>query len=152
LRYSQIADTYEKIESTSKRLEMTEHLVNLIRNTPKEMLGKVAYLTQGKLYPDFLGIETGIAEKSAISAIAKASGLKKEEVTREWKRLGDLGLTAEELLSKTAAGHARLVSAQPLTVERVYDVLDRIAKTSGEGAVESRLNLLSEILTQASPK
>ena len=152
MRYSQVADTYEEIESTSKRLEMTDDLVGLVKATPKELLGKVAYLTQGKLYPDFMGIETGIAEKSAISAIAKASGSKKEEVTKEWKRLGDLGSTAEELLSKVQASRARLVSTEPLTVERVYDTFDRIAKTSGKGAVETRLNLLSELLSQASPK
>ncbi|MEM2920935.1 MAG: ATP-dependent DNA ligase [Candidatus Bathyarchaeia archaeon] len=152
LRYSQIADTYERIESTSKRLEMTDLLVDLIRATPKELLGKVAYLTQGKLYPDFVGIETGIAEKTAISAISKATGFTKEDVTKEWKRLGDLGLTAEELLSKAATGRAKLVTPQPLTVERVYDTFDKIAKISGEGAVENKLKLLSEILTQASPK
>jgi len=152
LRYSQIADTYEEIESTSKRLEMTDDLVSLVKATPKELLGKVAYLTQGKLYPDFMGIETGIAEKSAISAIAKASGSHKEEVTKEWKRLGDLGLTAEELLSKPRDSRAKLVSTEPLTVEKVYDTFDKIAKTSGGGTVESRLRLLSELLSQASPK
>ncbi len=152
LKYSQIADTYEKIQSTSKRLEMTSLLVALIKATPKELLGKVAYLTQGKLYPDFTGIEMGIAEKNAINAIAKVSTRKKEEVEKEWKHLGDLGLTAEKLLSESLAGRTRLVPADPLTVERVYDTLDRIAKTSGGGTVETRLNLLSELLNHAVPK
>ena len=70
MRYSLIADAYEKIEATTKRLEMTDYLVELLKNTPKELIDKVVYLTQGKLYPDFMGIEIGVAEKLAIRAIA----------------------------------------------------------------------------------
>ncbi|MCJ7608621.1 DNA ligase, partial [Candidatus Bathyarchaeota archaeon] len=61
LRYSIVAETYEKIGATTKRLQMTKNLVELIMVTPRELIGKVAYLTQGKLYPDFMGIEMGVA-------------------------------------------------------------------------------------------
>ena len=74
LKYSLIAGAYEKIEATTKRLEMTDHLVKLLRETPKDVIDKVVYLTQGKLYPDFIGIEIGIAEKLAVRAVAKATG------------------------------------------------------------------------------
>ncbi len=64
--YAVIAEAYEKIEATTKRLEMTDLLVDLLRKTPKEIIAKVVYLTQGKLYPDFQGVEMGVAEKLAI--------------------------------------------------------------------------------------
>jgi DNA ligase-1 len=54
--YAVIADEYEKIEATTKRLEMTDLLVNLLKNTPVNVISKVVYLTQGKLYPDFMGV------------------------------------------------------------------------------------------------
>jgi DNA ligase-1 len=60
LRYSEIADVYDKIESTTKRLEMTNLLVEFLRKTPKNLVGRVSYLTQGKLYPDFSGIKMGV--------------------------------------------------------------------------------------------
>ena len=43
--YAVIAEAYEKIESTSKRLEMTDLLVDLLKKTPKEVMAKVVYLT-----------------------------------------------------------------------------------------------------------
>ena len=55
--YSRMVETYAKIEATTKRLEITSFLVELIQDTPRSILDKVVYLTQGKLYPDFLGIE-----------------------------------------------------------------------------------------------
>ena len=50
VKYSLIADVYEKIEGTTKRLEMTNYLVGLLKETPKDLIDKVVYLTQGKLY------------------------------------------------------------------------------------------------------
>src|SRR5436309_485053 len=63
MQFARVVDAYEKIEATTKRLEMTESLVGLLRETPKEDLDKVVYLTQGRIHPDYEGIELGLAEK-----------------------------------------------------------------------------------------
>jgi hypothetical protein len=55
-----MADAYEKIEGTTKRLEMTAHLVEFLKNTPSTIIDKVAYLPHGKLYPDLIGIATSL--------------------------------------------------------------------------------------------
>ena len=83
MKYSLIADAYEKIEATTKRLEMTDLLVDLLKNTPKEIINKVVYLTQGKIYPDFVNLEIGVAEKLAIKALARASGRKESEIQED---------------------------------------------------------------------
>ena len=62
--YAIIADSYEKIEATTKRLEMTDLLVELLKKTPKDIISRVVYLTQGKLYPDFMGVEMGWPKNS----------------------------------------------------------------------------------------
>ena len=45
MKYKEIVEIYEKIESTTKRLEMTKYLVELLKKTPKEIIDKVIYLT-----------------------------------------------------------------------------------------------------------
>jgi len=74
--YSRMVETYRKIEATTKRLEITKLLVDLLKETPSQIIDKVVYLTQGKLYPDYLGIEIGIAEKLAIKALAIVTAFK----------------------------------------------------------------------------
>jgi len=100
VRYAQLAEVFEGIEGTSKRLEMTDLLVELLKETPRNLVDKVVYLTQGKLYPDYVGIELGMAEKLVEKAISLASGRAEAEVEFEYKRSGDLGLTAQEMLKK----------------------------------------------------
>ncbi|MEM2994799.1 MAG: ATP-dependent DNA ligase [Candidatus Bathyarchaeia archaeon] len=149
MRYSVIADIYEQIEATTKRLEMTDLLVNLLKNTPKEIIDKVVYLTQGKIYPDFVALEIGVAERLAIKALARASGVKESEIEEDLKKTGDIGETAQKFIA-----NKRQITffQQPLTVQRVYETLDKMARASGSGAVEQKMVLLAGLLADASPK
>jgi DNA ligase-1 len=149
LQYAVIADAYEKIESTTKRLEMTDLLVGLLKNTSRDVIDKVVYLTQGKLYPDFAGIEIGVAEKLAIKALSRASGVKESEIEESIKKTGDIGETAQAIMSSRKQA---TFFQKSLTVQRVYETLDKMAKTSGAGAVDSKMAHLAGLLAGASPK
>ena len=149
MNYSEIADAYEKIEATTKRLEMTSLLVDLLKNTPKDAIDKIVYLTQGKLYPDFVGLQIGVAEKLAIKALSRASGRTETEIKTDLRKTGDIGETAQNLLSKRKQS---TFSQKTLTVQRVYEILDKMAKTTGSGAVDTKMSLLCVLLTDASPK
>lgn len=149
LLYSEIVEAYNRIEATTKRLEITDHLVRLIKQTPKEIIDKVAYLTLGRLYPLFVPIEMGIAEKTAIKAIATAFGEPASQVEEKLKETGDIGLTVEQLAQ--AKTQAALERTKELTVEHVYETLDKIARTSGSKSQETKNRLLSALLIGATP-
>jgi len=148
LEYSSIVEVYEEISSTTKRLEITEYLRRLFEKTPKEIIDKVVYLTQGKLYPDYYGIELGIAEKLAVKAIALASGATEKSVAEELNRLGDIGEVASLFIGKKSQV---TLFREPLTVKRVYETLDKIAKATGEGSQDLKIKLLSSLLSDATP-
>ncbi|MBN1357240.1 ATP-dependent DNA ligase [Candidatus Bathyarchaeota archaeon] len=149
MEYAVIADAYEKIEATTKRLEMTDLLVDLLKKTPKNVIAKVVYLTQGKLYPDFVGVEIGVAEKLAIKALARASGIRQNVIEEDLQKTGDIGETAQKLLAKKKQ---TTFFQKTLTVQHVYATLDKMAKTTGSGAVDSKMALLAGLLSDASPR
>ena len=146
--YSRIVETYAKIEATTKRLEITRLLVELIDDTPQSIIDRVVYLTQGKLHPDFLGIELGVAEKLLFRALATVTGQAEVKVTILYKKLGDLGTVAEQLLKeKTQVSF----ESEALTVEQVYDAFDTVAHEAGQGSTNSKLRHLTSLLGKASP-
>ncbi len=145
--YSGLVDTYQAIEATTKRLEITSRLVDLFKTTPPESIERVVYLTQEKLYPDFLGIELGIAEKLAIRAIATATGETEAVVSAAYKKEGDLGTTVERLL---AGKSQAALATERLTVDDVYDVFDKIARAAGPRSTEAKIRQLTELLGKAS--
>src|SRR4030042_2468488 len=128
---------------------MTALLVDLLKSTPKDLIAKVVYLTQGKIYPDFVGLEIGVAEKLAIKALARASGRTQSEIEDDLQKSGDIGETAQKLIAKKKQA---TFFQKPLTAERVYETLEKMAKTTGSGAVGSKMALLAGLLSDASPK
>ena len=149
LKYSIIAESYEKIEATTKRLEMTDYLVELLRETPNDTIGEVVYLTQGKLYPDFVDIEIGVAEKLALRAVAKATGYAEKQIEEDLKESGDLGTTTQRFLKKKTQV---VLFREPLTVRKVYEQLDKMAKASGPGSIDQKISILAGLLANSSPE
>jgi DNA ligase 1 len=142
-----IAETFEKMEKTASRLALTDYLVSLLKITPSDLIDKVVYLIQGKLYPDYEGIELGLAEKMAIRALAYSAGLEVSIIEENYRRTGDLGDTAEEVMK---AKNQTTLFSEKMTVERVYYTFDKIAHTSGSGSQEVKMRLVSNLLNDAS--
>ncbi len=151
MKYSLVAEYFEKLEGTQGRLEMTDILASLFKETPKAELPTLVYLMQGKLRPDYEGIELGIAEKFALRALSTASGKSPEKVREAYIKAGDIGSAGQALLSSGGGARQGPLVAEPLTLRRVYESLLKIAKTSGGGSVESKLRELVSLLNDATP-
>jgi DNA ligase-1 len=149
MQYAHLVETYERLEATTKRLEMTDILAELLRDAEPEALEKVIYLTQGKIHPDWTGEpEIGMAERMVIDSIVKASGLRKREVEALIAERGDIGLTAEEAMSRKRTA---MLGGKSLSVTDVYDSLDRIANESGKGSSGRKIDRLVKLMVNASP-
>jgi len=149
MRYSKIVEIYDQIEATTKRLEMTDLLVQLIKETPREEIDKVIYLTTGVIYPDYMGVELGIADKLGVRAIADVAGKPEHVIEDDYKKTGDLGVTAERYSS---AKHQTTLVSEVLTVKKVYDTFDKISRATGPGSIDQKVKLLCGLLANASGK
>jgi len=146
--FEEVAKAYSQIEAESGRINMTKILADLFSKTPPDLLDKVVYLTLGKLYPDYVGVELGMADRLAIKAISIASGLSEGEIERMYKEMGDLGSVAEAALKRKTQ---MAFFVEDLTVQKVYGNLERIAKATGAGSQDRKIRLLAELLNIAKP-
>ena len=145
MKFQELTSYFEKLEKTSSRLTLIEILSELFKKTPVAEIEEIVYLIQGRLAPFFVPLEIGMAEKSVASSIASAYGFSKEEVLKLYQKLGDMGLVALQL-SQTSK-----IKSQNLTVDQVFKILTEIANTKGEGTVEKRQALLSNLLQRLDP-
>ena len=148
MKFSLVADTLRFMENTTKRLELTQHLVDLFKITPPDIIPKVVYLLQGKLRPDHEGVEIGIAEKIAMRALSKSSGISVKKIDNEYKETGDFGQVASNILGqKTQTTFLN----EDITVERVYDTLYKIAELKGTRSQDMKMKYISSLLNDATP-
>src|ERR1035437_8598068 len=147
MKFSELTEYFEKLEKTSSRLSLIEILAELFRKTPAEEIEKIVYLIQGRLAPFFTPIEIGMAEKTVAEALALAYGSTKVAVLKDYQKLGDMGLVAEQLCQDLGFR----IQDSEISVTEVVNILLEIANTKGNGTVEKRQILLSDLLKKLDP-
>ena len=146
--YLKLAELYDKIEKTTKRIEKTEIIANFIKNTKEKEIGHIIYLLEGLVFPPWDERKLGLSSQLSIKIISTATGIEKDEVVKKWKQLGDLGLVAEEFVKEKKQ---TTLHREKLNTEKVFNNFQKLASLTGEGTVSKKINLVSELLSSASP-
>ncbi len=144
MKFSKLSEYYEKLEGTSKRLELIDILSKLFKEAKADEIAEICYLIQGRVAPFFEPIELGMAENMVAVAIGRAFDKTKDEVIRLYRHKGNIGLAAQEYSQKH---HHK----GELSVSEVFSKLLEIAKFSGEGSVEKKITTLSDLLKSLDP-
>ncbi|KAI9468530.1 MAG: ATP-dependent DNA ligase [Benjaminiella poitrasii] len=143
--YAVLCNSFEKCENTTKRLEITEHLVTLfvkvIELTPDGLL-ELLYMCINKLGPDYEGLELGIGESLLMKAVAQSTGRDMKQLKLDYVKCGDLGTVA-----KNSKGSQRtLFKPKALTVPHVFRTLKEIAKITGNSAQSKKIDKIKGLL------
>ncbi|QQG47552.1 MAG: ATP-dependent DNA ligase [Candidatus Woesebacteria bacterium] len=136
MEFRKLSEFLKKLDLTASRNEMTIILSELFKECGSE-ISQVCYLLQGGIAPSYKQVVFNLAEKHMISVIAKASGKENHEIVTIYKKYGDLGDTAFDVLrGKTSK----------ISVSQVFGKLSEIAKAGGEGSVERKITLTSDLV------
>ncbi len=146
--YSKLAELYENLGNTPKRLEKIEILSKFLEYL-SEKDKDTLYLLNGEIYPTYDERKIGISNQLVIKAISKASGNSPDKVVQEWKKIGDLGKVAEKLINTKK--QSTLFLKSHLTTDKVIENLRKLPELEGEGTIEKKLILITELLVSASP-
>ncbi len=146
MHYSKLADLYEKLEGTAKKLEKRDILAEFYKHS--DNLSSVVMMSTGSVFPAG-SLDLGIAREMMKRIIAKSSGSSLEAVNKVFKETGDLGLTAEKLVQKKKQSS---LASHVLTVDKVFSNLRELPNLVGKGSQERKIDLVVELLSHASPK
>lgn len=145
--YSEFVELYEELASTTKKLEKIDIIAQFL---PKlKGCEEYSYLLRGRVFPDYDVRELGISTQLVIKAISLASGTNSEDVVLKFKKSGDLGDVAVELLKKKKQ---LSLFSNKLTVQHVFTNLQKIASITGEGSTDKKLAVISELLIESNSK
>jgi len=149
MTFSTLSKYFYRIESTPKRLEMTEILADLIKNTPAFEIDLAIYLSLGSLAPPFRSIQFNVANKIVIRAISLAFDKDVGEVLKEFAATGDLGLAAEKFRISNVPGPVKVwpkAGKSLISIADVYEKLRDIAEDGGAGSQDRKIRNISSLL------
>lgn len=140
LLFSDLAQTFDTLESTSSRKALTEQLAGLFERVSTDEVAQVSYLLQGRVAPLYEAVEFGLADKTVAAAIGRAHGTARDVIMKRYGQLGDLGRVAAE------AAEAEGRPGEDPTVAEVFAALQAIAGWSGPGSQEKKVDGMATLL------
>lgn len=143
MKFSKLSEYFSRIEATTSRNEMTAILAELFKESSKDEIDEICYLSLGRLAPLYEGIEFNLAEKMMVRVLSAAFGVDQGDVGKLYKERGDLGEVAEHL-SRMQANKRRIKAN--LAVGEVYDRLYEVAMEAGAGSVERKISKTAKLL------
>ncbi len=149
MKYSEFVEVYEKLASTSGKLEKISILAEFLRKLKREGRSEWIYLLRGRILPDYDPREFGISNKLVAKIIGKSFGISEDKVTERFKKIGDLGEVAEEFAEKKRQG---ALFSKHLDVRDVFNELKKVVDIEGKGAVGKKIELIAGLLSNASGK
>lgn len=144
MKFAELCEYFERIEATTKRLEKTVILAELLKKIEVGEVRVVINLALGQLAAPYLRIQSNLAEKMLIRAIAQSARMSTDDVTAKFKVMGDLGELMRELGSSVTR------SSVSLSITQVYEQLLALAQESGSGSQERKQTKLVQLLSQSS--
>ena len=139
MKFAKLAEYLQKIEETSKRLEITSVLADLISNLSVEETDKTMYLSLGYLKAQFETEKFNMAEKMVIKSLEKAYPAAKS-IRQQYKQIGDLGTVAYKIHKNG--------NQKDMEIPKVHQKLMDIALLEGSGSQEGKINKLAALLKE----
>ncbi len=146
--YSELVEVYGRLVTTSERLKKADIIAALMKKADETTLPKITLLLQGRVFPSWAEEELGISGLLMAKIISMATGFSAEEIGGLYKQLGDFGLVAEELCGRK---RQKTLFHTPLSIDKVFENLRRIASVEGKGSQEVKFRMVSELISSAKP-
>ena len=177
LTMRELAKTCEAIAGTTKKLEKTRIVAEYLKSRPVEEASVSAVFLSGKPFPAYEEATLQVGQRLLWEIVGELSGKSDAAMTDAYRKFGDLGAAAEEVLKKSRSGsntgtvHSTGEDARPsieqagvpaptwatgrqiengdrLSVMDVENTFRRIAASRGPAAKGA---LVRELLCQVSP-
>jgi DNA ligase-1 len=139
MKFSVFSTYLQKLEETSKRLEITSILADLIDKLSPDEIDKGIYLSLGYLKAEFESEKFNMAEKMVIKSLEKAYP-QNSGILKKYDQMGDLGSVVFEL-------HRTKGKTDP-NILTVHQKLLKIAQLEGSGSQEAKITSLAELLKE----
>ena len=139
-----LAPACEAIARTTKKLEKRQIAADYLRSRSPQEAAVSAIFLSGRPFPAYQETTLGIGGTQLWRVVQQLSHQTDTAMTAAYRRYGDLGAAAYDILS---ASHAQ-PPATALNVVQVQQAFEEMARTRGSAA---KLKLASDLLAQATP-
>ncbi|MFA9289063.1 MAG: ATP-dependent DNA ligase, partial [Weeksellaceae bacterium] len=101
---------------------------------------------QGRVSPQYIPLNFGMAEKMVLKAVSQMFQIDADVLLKRFQKTGDIGTIVQEI----KADQPSLLTKE-LSVQQVFDALVDMAKSSGAGSQDKKLQQLAHLIAELDP-
>ncbi|NPA22578.1 MAG: ATP-dependent DNA ligase [Candidatus Micrarchaeota archaeon] len=147
--FKEFVQLLEEVSKTRSRLRIVALLSDFFKKLTPEEARYVAYLLKGEVAPPYKGIDLNVADRTLLHVFAKLTGINVKEIEALYKKLGDIGDLAYEMVKKRKT---QPLFTQEYEIKEIYEMLLKLATLTGPGSQQYKENLLLSLFLNLSPE
>ncbi|HOT84161.1 MAG TPA: ATP-dependent DNA ligase [Methanofastidiosum sp.] len=146
--YRELVDIYEKLTSTSSKLEKRDILSDFLLVVPDEILPFITGLLAGYVFPKWTEKELGIGPKLLLKVVSKITGITEKKVEELVYSSGDFGEGIERAIEQKKQ---QTFFDANIEITYLMDLFEKVSSYSGKGSQDKKIKYLSKLFSAASP-
>ncbi|MFA9289007.1 MAG: ATP-dependent DNA ligase [Weeksellaceae bacterium] len=146
MKFAEFASYINRIEEISSRNEITVILAELFSKLNDKEIVPAVYLLQGRVSPQYIPLNFGMAEKMVLKSVSQMFQIDADVLLKRFQKTGDIGTIVQEI----KADQPSLLTKE-LNVQQVFDALVDMAKSSGAGSQDKKLQQLAHLIAELDP-
>jgi len=146
--YIELVDIYEKLTSTSSKLEKRDILSDFLLVVPDEILPFITGLLAGYVFPKWTEKELGIGPKLLLKVVSKITGITEKKVEELVYSSGDFGEGIERAIEQKKQ---QTFFDANIEITYLMDLFEKVSSYSGKGSQDKKIKYLSKLFSAASP-
>jgi DNA ligase 1 len=152
--FLQFARTCDRIKSTNSKLEKVAILAEYLNglNSDKDLRIAITFLSGRIFPPGGLEQEVNVGYSILWNTISTLFTLSHEDLSKYYMKHGDLGAATEEVFAERKnANPFAILLKNKLTLANVFSGFKEIARTTGSGSQEKKVQILRGLFSSGSP-
>jgi len=149
--FKALAELCEKLEGTTKRLQMIDLVAEFLRKLESQEVEPTVSMILGRPFPKW-------SQQNLEVNWATLSGIIKRITSVDWNvflnafgKTGDIGSATKVIFEESKVKRQVMLFEKMLTVLEVRHSLESIAETTGHGSREKKERIIEALLSSASP-
>jgi DNA ligase 1 len=149
--FKALSELLEKVESTKKRLEITEQVADFLKTLSADELEPAVNLMVARAFPKYSQKTLDVSWSTIVRILQRITNFDQSAFQTAMAATGDIGSATKTVLEQSKTKKQTQLLQKPLTIIEVRRNLEAIAQATGSGARERKERLITALLSQASP-
>lgn len=145
MKFLEIAQVFEELGSTSKRLEKISILRNFLERYEREAI-IIFDMISGNFQRKINKKTLGISLKTLFDVLAFVSKTSQISIEKKFSKIGDVGLIAEEIFE---GAKQQSLSSSEVTLQSILQTYEKISQKTGTNSNKNKKELISQLFLNA---